>query len=45
MKKATYTNGPLSAQFEYETQKELFAQLSGHQEVFGESSCGKCQSA
>jgi hypothetical protein len=44
MKKATYTNGPLSAQFEYETQKELFAQLAGHQEVFGECSCGKCQS-
>lgn len=42
--KATYQSGKLSVQFDCETQKDLFSQLSAFQEVFGETTCGKCGS-
>lgn len=42
--KVVYREGKLSAEFNVDTQKELFAQLSSFQEVFGEKVCGKCGS-
>ena len=42
--KVTYSSGKLSVEFDCDSQKELFAQLSAYQEVFGESVCGKCGS-
>lgn len=42
--KVTYQAGRLTASFECDTQKDLFAQLSSFQEVFGQHACGKCQS-
>ena len=44
--KVTYTsnNGRITAEFESDTQRELFEQLSRFQEVFDEGSCGKCSS-
>jgi len=44
--RVTYTsnNGRISAEFESDTQRELFEQLSRFQEVFDEGSCGKCSS-
>jgi hypothetical protein len=40
--KVTYQSGKLTASFECDTQKDLFAQLSSFQEVFGQEACGKC---
>ncbi len=42
--KVTYTSGKLTAEFECDTQKDLFAQLGSFQEVFGQTACGKCGS-
>ena len=42
--KVQYQSGKISVEFECDTQKELFAQLSSFQEVFGETKCGKCGS-
>ena len=42
--KVTYSSGKLPVEFDCDSQKELFAQLSAYQEVFGESVCGKCGS-
>jgi len=42
--KVTYQAGRLTASFECDTQKDLFGQLSNFQEVFGQHSCGKCNS-
>ena len=42
--KVTYQSGKLSVQFDCETQKDLFSQLSSFQEVFNETQCGKCGS-
>ena len=42
--KVTYSSGKLSVEFDCDSQKELFSQLSAYQEVFGESVCGKCVS-
>lgn len=43
--KLTYTtpNRRITAEFEADTQRELFAQISKFQEVFEEDKCGKCQ--
>ena len=38
------TIGNLTVEFEGETQKDIFKQLSSLEEVFGESVCGKCES-
>jgi hypothetical protein len=38
----TYQLGKLTASFDCDTQKELFAQLASFQEVFGQEKCGKC---
>lgn len=38
------SNGRLSAEFDAETQRDLFEQLSRFQEVFDEGVCGKCGS-
>lgn len=35
-------NGRLTAEFECDTQRELFEQLARFQEVFDEGVCGKC---
>tara|TARA_R100000005_G_C4945855_1_gene168414 strand:- start:596 stop:925 length:330 start_codon:yes stop_codon:yes gene_type:complete len=42
--KVTYQSGKLSVQFDCETQRDLFSQLSSFQEVFNETQCGKCGS-
>ncbi len=42
--KVTYQLGKFNIEFETESQKDLFGQLSSWQEVFGEQSCGKCSS-
>ena len=42
--KVTYQSGRLSVEFDCESQKDLFSQLSAFQEVFGETKCGKCGS-
>lgn len=36
--------GDLSVEFEAETHKDIFKQLSSLEEVFGETACGKCGS-
>jgi hypothetical protein len=43
--KLNYTtkNGRLSAEIEAESQRELFSELNRFQEVFEETTCGKCQ--
>lgn len=42
--KLTYTtkNGRVTAELEGESQKELFTELNRFQEVFEETTCGKC---
>ncbi len=42
--KVTKTIGNLTVEFEGETQKDIFKQLSSLEEVFGEKVCGKCGS-
>jgi translation initiation factor 2 beta subunit (eIF-2beta)/eIF-5 len=44
--KLTYTtkNGKIKAELEGESQKDLFSELNRFQEVFEESTCGKCGS-
>ena len=42
--KLNYKLGNLSVEFECDTPKEVFNQLSVFQEVFGETNCGKCGS-
>jgi ribosomal protein L40E len=44
--KLTYTtkNGRLKVELEGESQKDLFEAIGKFQEVFDETSCGKCQS-
>ena len=42
--KLNYKLGNLSVEFECDTPKEVFNQLSVFQEVFGETKCGKCGS-
>ena len=42
--KVTKTIGNLTVEFEGETQKDIFKQLSVLEEVFGEKVCGKCGS-
>jgi len=42
--KATFSSGKLTASFESDTQKDLFSQLASFQEVFGQTTCGKCGS-
>jgi ribosomal protein L40E len=44
--KLTYTtkNGRLKVELEGDSQKDLFEAISKFQEVFDETSCGKCQS-
>ena len=42
--KATYTSGKISVEIEFETQIELFQKLSNFQEIFEETTCGKCGS-
>jgi hypothetical protein len=42
--KYTDRNGAFSVELEGDTQKDIFSQLAKFQEVFGESSCGKCGS-
>ena len=37
-------NGRINVEFEADTQKDLFSQISSFQEVFDESLCGKCGS-
>tara|TARA_R110002110_G_scaffold140581_2_gene327975 strand:+ start:913 stop:1242 length:330 start_codon:yes stop_codon:yes gene_type:complete len=40
--KVIYTSGKISIEIEADTQVELFQQLANFQEIFSESSCGKC---
>ena len=42
--KVTKTVGNLTLDVDRETQKEVFKELAAFEEVFGESSCGKCSS-
>ena len=42
--KVTKTIGNLTVEFDGETQKDIFKQLSSLEEVFGEKVCGKCKS-
>ena len=42
--KVIYNFNKMSVEFESDTVKEVFAQLSSFQEVFGEKACGKCGS-
>ena len=44
--KLTYTtaNSRITAEFDADTQRELFTQISKFQEVFEEAKCGKCGS-
>ena len=42
--KVTKKIGNLTIEFEGETQKDIFKQLSSLEEVFGETTCGKCGS-
>lgn len=44
--KLTYTtaNKRITAEFDADTQRELFTQISKFQEVFEETKCGKCGS-
>lgn len=42
--KAKFNAGKLTAEFESDTAKDLFAQLASFQEVFGQTKCGKCGS-
>lgn len=44
--KVNYTanNGRISVEFETDTQREIFQQLSDFQEVFDVTACGKCAS-
>ena len=42
--KANYTSGKISVEIEFETQIELFQKLSNFQEIFEETTCGKCGS-
>ena len=42
--KLNYKLGNLNVEFECDTPKEVFSQLSVFQEVFGETKCGKCGS-
>lgn len=38
------SNGSFSVELEGDTQKDLFSNLAKFQEIFGETSCGKCGS-
>ena len=44
--KITYTtaSGRVSAEFEADSQKDLFSEINRFQEVFEEDTCGKCKS-
>lgn len=42
--KVNYSVGNLKVELEGETQRDLFGQLASFQEVFGETTCGKCGS-
>ena len=42
--KVNYNLGKLNVAFESETVRELWKQLATFQEVFGETTCGKCGS-
>ena len=42
--KVTKKIGNLTIEFDGETQKDIFKQLSSLEEVFGEKACGKCGS-
>ena len=42
--KVTYNTGKMSVELEGETQRDLFGQLAAFQEVFDETTCGKCGS-
>jgi hypothetical protein len=42
--KVTHQVGKMTVQLEGETQVDLFSQIASFQEVFGETSCGKCKS-
>lgn len=42
--KINYKLGNLNVEFESDTVKDIFTQLSIFQEVFGELKCGKCDS-
>jgi hypothetical protein len=42
--KLTYSSGNMTAEFECETQRDGFGQISAFQEVFEQTTCGKCQS-
>lgn len=42
--RVTKTVGNLTLDINAETQKEVFKELATFEEVFGESSCGKCNS-
>jgi len=44
--KITYTtaSGRVSAEFEADSQKDLFTEINRFQEVFEEDTCGKCKS-
>ena len=42
--KASYEINKLNVEFEGETIKDIWQQLAIFQEIFGESSCGKCES-
>tara|TARA_R100001132_G_C3194121_1_gene44621 strand:+ start:114 stop:443 length:330 start_codon:yes stop_codon:yes gene_type:complete len=42
--KVNYKVGNLTVEFESDTVREVFTQLSSFQEVFGEIKCGKCGS-
>ena len=42
--KIKYVLGKLTVEFEADTVREVFGQLSSFQEVFGEIKCGKCSS-
>jgi len=44
MMKASYTSGKITVEIEFETQIELFQKLSNFQEIFEETTCGKCGS-
>jgi|TARA_Y100001951_G_C11252419_1_gene247265 hypothetical protein len=41
----TTSNGKVAAEFESDSQRDLFLQISRFQEVFDEGFCGKCEGA
>ena len=40
----TTSNGRISVEIEGDTQVEIFQQLANFQEIFAETTCGKCES-